>query len=306
MKNLMPRENPTLYLYGAMSQAQVTNIVRAQCVPDEIANLEHIISGWRKAANLFREIESKETRAADNIEPLEIDKKYASKLESIRRDALFRNSFSVYPSELKIVALDTIVATQRQVSLPYIDMLTSRISKHPSLDELIDFCISPKQKVPDIQSLQNAENTFTFSSPSVDFRFLGGYSKLLTNDDLNYSLGGGLPVSALILFVGYGAGSINVLRANNRLILNNGFHRVYALRKLGVTEIPVVVQDIGNPDLEMAPSILGLTRDYLTKHSRPVMVKDFFVPDLTTTLRLKGTMRAVRVQWGFDQSDIAI
>jgi hypothetical protein len=50
-----------------------------------------------------------------------------------------------------------------------------------------------------------------------------------------------VPVGAIILFVGYGAGSVNVLEANNRLILNNGFHRVYALRKSGVSKIPVVL-----------------------------------------------------------------
>lgn len=31
-----------------------------------------------------------------------------------------------------------------------------------------------------------------------------------------------------------------------RLVLNNGFHRVYALRRQGVTHIPVVIQRDGN------------------------------------------------------------
>jgi len=294
----------SLFLYGAIPQVAITSIVRTQCIPEEIQNLPSVVSGWRKAANLFREIESKEQGIADNNLPEEMQSN--SKLEKIQNDALFKNSFSIYPSEFKIVEIDKLIATQRHVSLPYIEQLANRISKNPSIDELIDFCLSPKQDVPLPQSYQNAENLMTFSSPSVDFRFLGGFTKKLTPDDIQYCLGGGLPIEAIILFVGYGAGSVNVLRANNRLILNNGFHRVYTLRKLGIKKIPVVVQNIGNPDLEMAPAILGLTKDYLLRHPRPVLVKDFFIDELTTVLRMKNTVRSVRLQWGVDQTDMAI
>lgn len=294
----------SLFLYGALPQVAVTSIVRAQCISEETDRLPQIISGWRSAASRFREIEVTEIGIADNIQPENMESH--SKLNEIQNDALFKNSFSVYPSEFKIVDIDKLVATQRHVSLPYVEQLSSRISKNPSMDELIDICISPNQNVPSPQLYQNAENLITFSSPSVDFRFLGGFAKKLTPDDISYCLGGGLPVEAIILFVGYGSGSINVLRANNRLILNNGFHRVYTLRKMGIKKIPVVVQNIGNPDLEMAPAILGLSKEYLLKHPRPVLVKDFFEDKLTTILKMKNTVRSVRVQWGIDQGDMAI
>ena len=155
--------------------------------------------------------------------------------------------------------------------------------------------------------MQSAPNLLTFSSTNGDFRFIGGFHKeKLTDDDLKYCLGGGLPVSAIILFVGYGSRSINVLHANNRLILNNGFHRVYALKRKGVTKIPAVVQKIGNPDLEFPQAILGLTKDYLLQHPRPVLVKDFFINDLTTVLKKKSTIMSVRVQWGYDQMPMAV
>jgi|SRR2546422_579706 len=295
---------PALYLFGAMAKAHVQHIIRSQCIPEEIQNIDKIMTGWHHAVELFRNIESREQGIADNNYPFDLE--LTPKLMEIQNDALFRNSFSTYPSEFKMVEIDNLIAVQRHVSLAYTDMIGKRINTNASLDELINFCISPKQDVPTPRSLQNTENLITYSSPSVDFRFLGGFQKELTDDDLRYCLGGGLPVAAIVLFVGYGAGSINILRANNRLILNNGFHRVYALRKSGIKKIPVVVQNIGNPDLEMAPQILGLSRDYLLKHPRPVLVKDFFADGLTTTLRLKDTVRSVRVQWGFDQMDMAI
>jgi hypothetical protein len=295
---------PTLYLYGAMSKPQITLLVRGQCIPEELNNLQKILEGWENASNVFRKIEAHEKGMADNNQPIKMDSN--PKLDEIQNDPLFKNGFSSYPSDFATVEIDKLIAVQRQVSLPYIDQLTNRIPKNPSLNNLIDICLSPKQNVPSSQSYQLAENVYNFSSPSVDFRFLGGFPKALTEDDLKYCLAGGLPVGAVILFYGYGTGSINVLKANNRLILNNGFHRVYALRKLGITKIPVVVQHIGNPDLEMMPQILGLTKEYLLNHPRPVLVKDFFTNELTTTLRLKNTIRSVRVQWGFEQTDMAI
>jgi len=108
------------------------------------------------------------------------------------------------------------------------------------------------------------------------------------------------------LLYGYGAGTINVLCAKNRLFLNNGFHRAYALRKKGITKIPAVVQNIGNPELEMPENIHGLPKKYLLEHPRPVLVKDFFDDKLTARLQMKKTVRTLDIQWSVDKRDIAI
>ena len=70
---------------------------------------------------------------------------------------------------------------------------------------------------------------------------------------------------------------MNVLQAGNRVVLNNGFHRTYALRSMGVTEIPVVIRQIRNVQLEFPAAVVGLPRDYLLKAPRPVVVKDFLI-----------------------------
>lgn len=293
------------YLIGAMAQKNITSVVRSNCIPQDSENLEQILSDWRKAIEKFRKIESEQQGLADNNIPTELE--MTPKLKEIQDDPLFKNSFSAYPSEFKMIDVDNLIAPQRRVSLDYADQLFKKIPDKPSMDYLIDFCISPKQDVPTVKDFQIAENTYQFSSPSVDFRFLGGFrKKSLSDDDIKYCLGGGLPVGAIILFYGYGAGSLNVLKVNNRLILNNGFHRVYALRKKGITKIPAVIQNIGNPAIEMASNIQGLSQDYLLKHPRPILLKDFFEDKLITTLRLKNTIRTVRIQWGIDQTDTPV
>jgi hypothetical protein len=52
-------------------------------------------------------------------------------------------------------------------------------------------------------------------------------------------------------------------------VLNNGFHRVYALRAMAITDTPVVIQHVGNPQLEFPPQVAGLPKEYLLGVAAP-------------------------------------
>jgi hypothetical protein len=97
---------------------------------------------------------------------------------------------------------------------------------------------------------------------------------------------------------------VNVLTSNSRVVLNNGFHRVYALRSLGILKIPVLVQHADNFQLEFPPTVSGLSREYLLGHPRPVLMKDFFVKEFATTIRVRNRMRTVTVQSTVGQHDV--
>jgi hypothetical protein len=123
-------------------------------------------------------------------------------------------------------------------------------------------------------------------------------------DDLNAALTGGLPAAAIISFVGYGAASVNVIAAEGRVVLNNGFHRVYALRSMGVTHIPVVVQFSQNPALDFPPHVAGLPKEYLLGAGRPVLMKDFFESDFAITLRIRDRLKVITVGVNLGQHDV--
>lgn len=143
-----------------------------------------------------------------------------------------------------------------------------------------------------------------FSSPSPDFRFLGGYLKDISEDDIKAGEAGGMPIASVVLLVGYGAAPTNVLSVGKRLILNNGFHRAYALRSIGYTFMPAVVQRVTHPDLELGQVINGLPKEYLIGSPRPSMVKDFFDERLVTKLRVKARLRTIKVAWGAEQLSV--
>jgi len=137
----------------------------------------------------------------------------------------------------------------------------------------------------------------TFSSRSLDLRFLGGYPKPITEDDVRVAHMGGQPVEVVTLRVGFGAAPINAWMVGRRLVLANGFHRTVALRSSGITRVPVVVRHVANPDIGFPDQYLGLSRGYLLQNSRPVIVADFFDETLTLELRLKPRRKVLKVAW---------
>jgi hypothetical protein len=202
------------------------------------------------------------------------------------------------------VEIDKLVAPQRTVNLEYVERLIERYPATPTMKDLFDVCISLKRDMDPIQHLEVAPNTHVFSSPNSDIRFLGAFVKDLNGEDCSYAEGGGLPAAAIIAFVGYGAAPVNVLSVGRRVILNNGFHRVFALRSIGVTKIPVVVQHMRNAQLECPPQVAGLPREYLLTHPRPVLVRDFFEPDFAITLKVRERIKTVTVSVVPGQHDV--
>ena len=285
------------YLLGAMQQIQIAMTVRALCIHDEVNRLPAIVEAWRRASRRMQELSRIDGGVADRIAVEDVPDEIRSTLTTIETDPLFQASFSTVPSTFKIVEIDSLIAPQRDVNLDYVASLRKRIPGK-ELSDLVDFCLASRSEPPPIRYLQTAPNQMTFTSPSLDLRFLGGFPKPLGEDDVRIAHLGGQPVQVVSLLVGFGAAPVNVWQAGTRLVLNNGFHRIMALRSEGVLRVPVVVQHAANPEIEFPDQILGLSRSYFLQHPRPVLVKDFFDEELTLELRLKPRMKTVKVTWG--------
>src|SRR5207244_6337285 len=86
--------------------------------------------------------------------------------------------------------------------------------------------------------------THTFGSPSDALRFLD--SGIV---DFSQVLGyapPGAEAALIAVSVGFGSNFLNAIHVENRLILNNGSHRAFSLRHLGLTHVPCIVQDVSS------------------------------------------------------------
>jgi hypothetical protein len=215
-----------LYLYGVCTQPEVIGFLRTQCLLKDDNELEQILTEWRKATKAFAASITSPDDLPDMAKAEDVTSSWASELRPLESDALFKKSFSMLPYSIKSVELDKVVAGQRYVNLDYVEELAKTIPPKPDPSFLVKFCLLRKSSAPSPAELQLGQNVYSYKSQTTDFRFLGGYPKPLTKDDLAASTGGGEPVAALVLLVGYGSPQVNLFQVGSRYVLNNGFHRL--------------------------------------------------------------------------------
>jgi len=292
-----------LYLYAFATQGEVHNYVRSQSAePPE--RLHEILRSWAALQPAVVSLITSETGIADQVTFDKLPEESKPLIEKYVEDPVFKRTFVGLPTSVEIVEIDRLVAPQRTVNLAYVEKLSSRIPDSPNLATLLELCVSPRRDMEPIQHLEVGQNVHVFTSPNADIRFLGAFLKPLAREDLNHAIGGGNPAAAIISFVGYGTSSINVFKVGSRVILNNGFHRVYAIRSRGITHIPVVVQHVQNAALELPDVIAGLPKAYLLGSTRPVLIKDFFVPDFAIRLRFADRLKTISINVNVGQYDV--
>ena len=291
-----------LYLYAAYTKKRVSDLIKNKCIAEEYDQSGQIFRSWQDATEALRKIEEQESGAADDCKTYEIK---SGLIEAIKQNPKIKNTFSTHVLDFALVDIDHVIAPQRQVLLDYVDQLIEKIPKNPSEDDLLKFCLIPEQQVPMPKLTRKGSNSWYFSSPSRDFRFLGGHvKKEITKDDIEFTKVGGFPTHAITLFVGYGIGCMSANIVNGRVVLTNGFHRAYALRSKGITKIPLLLKKMSSADLEFPDEIQGLSKDYLLKHKRPILIKDFFNDDLVRIFKRKQSTTIVNVKWDSDKVSI--
>jgi len=281
----------------------VTNYLKTQCTTDEVARELEVLKKWEAASAAFNQ---KAVLSFEQISHGEVDEQYLGKLDSIKNDKKFSHTFQQLPTKFEVVEIDKLIACQSTVSLQYIEKLIKEFPGNFDFDALIDICLSLDKTVPEVSDIRANEQTIVYSSENTDFRFLGALQKPLTEIALDTSSTGGIPTRALVLLFGYGGSPVNALGVGDRYFLNNGFHRVYALRKSGVTHIPILVQEIANPALEFPATYQNIPKEYLLASQRLPMMEDYFDPLMTIELKQKARRRGVKVVWMSETIDVPL
>ena len=292
-----------LLLYGWLPRPSVMNYLKTQCTKDEVAREVEILKLWESANRAFN---SKKPLSFESITCTPIADECAAKIKSIREDKRFSHTFQEATTSFESVEIDKLIACQSTVALDYIEKLTQDVRGEIDLDSLMDMCLSLDKTVPEVSDIQANQQTIVYSSENTDFRFLGALQKPLEEIELDTSSTGGIPTRALVLLFGYGGSPVNVLKVGKRIFLNNGFHRVYALRKAGVTQIPVVIQTISNPALEFPAVYQNIPKEYLLTADRLPMMEDYFNETMTIQLKQKARRRGVKVVWGAESIDVPL
>ena len=293
-----------LYLLGRPTLKRFLRFVRSHAVrpPDDGT----LTDEWEAAYNFVRTLEKEEAGAADNppIVRLEVNGKNEALLTEFLKDPLVRNNFNTMPSEVAFIELDRLVVYQHHIDLTYARLLERELGPSPSEEQIFRTALMHDHPRPAVKWSRAHGNTFVFMSPSNDMRFLGSMS-LKPGNITDYAPPGDL-AGVVGLAVGFGSNFLNAIYAENRLILTNGSHRAFVLRKLGVTHVPCIIQHVSlREKLEVvADSEVVQNPDYYLKHPRPSMLKDYFNPKLHKVMPVQRQLRQVTIKFEVEQGNV--
>jgi plasmid stabilization system protein ParE len=290
----------TLYLIGRPKLKRFLRFVRSHAVnPPGDGTLT---DEWQAANSVVRTLEKEEAGLADNPAIGKLGPEYEPLLIEFLKDPLVQNGFNTVPTEVAMVELDRLVVYQHHIDLTFVRELKSRLGPAPSDEQIFRTCLPYDHPQPPVKWSRVHRNGFVFMSPSNDLRFLGTM-KMESNHIKDYPPPGNL-VGVVGLAVGFGSNFMNALYAENRLILNNGSHRAYALREMGFTHVPCIVQHVSSRDQldVVAASEVEDNPDYFLKHPRPSMLIDYFNPRLRKVMPVHRQLKQITVKFEVDEA----
>jgi hypothetical protein len=290
-----------LYLIGRPKLKQFLRFVHDNAVdpPDE----DTLINEWQAAKDHIDLLEKEEAGAANDpvVSTIEVNSKYRPLLVEFLKDPLVQGGFNTVPTEVAFVELDRLVVYQKHIDLTYVRQLQRRLGPAPGDEDVFRACLPYDHPCPPAKWSRLDDTSYVFVSPSNDLRFLGTMP-LKPQHIEDYPPPGAL-VGVVGLAVGFGSNFLNAVHCEHRLILNNGSHRAYALREMGFTHAPCVVQHVATRDeLEVvASSKVRSDPDLFLRHPRPPMLRDYFNPKLRKVMPAYRQLRQLKVRFSVSE-----
>ena len=295
-----PPGDETLYLIGRPTLKQFLRFVRTHAVDSPGTGV--LADEWRAANDLVRTLEIREAGLADDPPIRKIGPEHEPFLIEFLKDPLVRHGFNTVPTEIAFVELDRLAVYQKHIDLTFTRQLENKLGSSLTEESVFRACLPYHHPQPPVKWSRIRRDRFVFMSPSNDLRFLGAMP-LQPNHIKDYPPPGDL-VGIVGIGVGFGSNFMNAIYTEKRLILNNGSHRAFVLRKLGVTHVPCIIQHVSSrAELDViAASEVSEDPDLYLKNPRPPMLRDYFNPKLYKILPVLRRLRQVTVKFEVDET----
>lgn len=285
-----------------------TLLLGAQPLPD-LLNLASSLEGlgrpptraqladrWRSAARHYQRLAVSEAGAADGADIRPLPKAMNRHLAQLVELPGVRRTFDTVPVAFGLVELDKLVISQHSMTQAVVDRI---MANHPlplGPKALAELCLPLKPPAANFHLASRSGREFTFVADAHDMRFLD--AQVLDPADVRQADVMGHPQAVVALSVGFSANLLNGVRYNGRVAINNGHHRALALRKMGFTHAPCLIQPCASEDDlgEAATRELCDNVELYFHAPRPPLLRDFDHPTLTLSVRAPCMRRVVTLR----------
>lgn len=286
-----------IYLLGRPTLSGFLRFAEGDDVDQATQDPKVLRKEWLAAQSHIHKLEKSEAGCADGAAIGELPEELVPLRERVEEDPIFQKSFDTLPTQIGMVELDRLVVYQKHVNLDHAARLKAQLGANAAPEEIFRCALPYHHPQPPARLMKTHGNGYVFISPSDDMRFLG--SVMLKPSEVSSPKLHGSIVGIVGLMVGFGSNFLNVIHVKNRMILNNGSHRAYALRDLGITHAPAVIQEVESlDDLKIAASsdVRNNPEQFLDT-PRPSMLKDYFNPKLRKIVTIPRQLREIRIEF---------
>ena len=287
---------PLIKLIGLPGLSDYLHFVKTRVVDGDTFETGALVDEWRRANDHFHEREKTEAGLAETITSHALPPALRKKRRTLRANPYFRESFDDLPTTIEMVELRHLVVSQESVGTEFSHSIGKRLGRAPTPEALFDFCLPLDRPLPPMQVQRLGDDRYLFVSNSTDFR--AHNISLVTAAAVPKLKTFGPAAAALILPIGFGSNFLSAVKSEKRIVLQNGYHRAFALMSLGITHAPMVIQHVTRTDeLRLAASSDVYDNPaFYFRAPRPPMLKDFLDPALAKPFRIWPLETRVEVE----------
>ena len=237
-----PATQEEVWLLGQPSLKKHLDYVKEKSIGGaQLANSQ-IVDERRAANDYYAELEVTEAGFCEQASISKLDPILQPLADRVTADARWQRAFTDLPTTFAVVELDRLIVTQLFVNLKSYGRThhQARELTQSTIPIRILFSAGPERSAGTMRRVGSSQ--FVFWSGSSVFRF--HQAALLDPGQIQGYEPFGALGGVIGLMTGYGSNFLSAIKADNRLVLNNGYHRAYALRSLGLTHAPCIVQTV--------------------------------------------------------------
>lgn len=285
-----------VWLLGQPHLQDYLSFCESKVVGGERLDGRALADEWRTANDYYYDLETAEAGIADAIACRPLDRRLSSLAAKLEANDWFQSSFDNLPYSIELVELDKLVVSQIQVECGHVQAAVTRLGSRPTPAELFQFCLPLERELPPVAITRLASNRYQFTSPSSDFRQHDPV--LLHAADIAHLKLPGPATSLLGISVGFGSNFLSGIRSGSRVLLQNGYHRAYALRSAGITHAWCVIELVTRKDeLRLtATQEVAADPEFYFAAKRPPVLRDYFDPQIAKRLKVKRMDCIVEVE----------
>jgi hypothetical protein len=286
-----------VWLLGQPPLSRLLEFVEESIADGATLDRATLTTEWRLANDYYQALEKTEAGIANRGSHRELDPHLAHLAAEVAAHPHFRRTFDTLPTRIGMVELDCLIVYQKHVTRNFVEVRMARIGPKPDPETLFGLCLPLDEPETPVQIQKVGSRRYVFRSQSTDFRF--HEPTLLRPGQMNGYESFGAIAGIVGLVVGFSSNFLNAVQVGQRVMLNNGYHRACALRALGVTHAPCIIQTASRAD-ELEVTLKNRVADdpeFYFESARPPLLRDFFDPRIRKLLPIRTRTRHIEVNF---------